>query len=103
MTNCKFEFSQSDSVIKGRVTIPNPGDVRSDVSDVRNDVRPRVAVLGWRRIGHGARSATTEYRAVLGPGEYINSHNPRCKLVKVTRYPNRDPSARIETGEKSGP
>ena len=46
MTNCKFEFSQSDSVIKGRVTIPNPDDVRSDVSDVRGDVRPEFSVLG---------------------------------------------------------
>ena len=68
-----------------------------------NDVRPQVAVSAWPVSGRVPRPVLTEYRAVLAPGQYINSHNPRCKLVKVTRYPNRDPSARIETGEKSGP
>ena len=76
MTNCKFEFSQSDSVIKGRVTIPNPDDVRSDVSDVRCDVRPEFSVLGWRRVGHVPRTVITEYRSVTAPRAGFNTKPP---------------------------
>ena len=43
-TNCKFEFSHPNFDIKGRVTVPDPDDVRNDVSDVRSDVRPEKSV-----------------------------------------------------------
>ena len=36
----KVKLGQQESAIKGRVTIPDLDDVRSDVSDVRSDVRP---------------------------------------------------------------
>ena len=54
-TNCKFEFSQPNFDIKGRVTTPDPDDVRNDVSDVRSDVRPEK--VGLRVVPCGAWAA----------------------------------------------
>ena len=70
-----------ESAIKGRVTIPNLDDVRSDVSDVRSDVRPELSVLGWRRIGHVPGRVITDCRGRRAARLGFYS-NPRAVRIK---------------------
>ena len=54
---------------------------QSDVSDVRNDVRPEFSVLGWRRIGHVPGRVITDCRGRKAARVGFYS-NPRAVRIK---------------------